>query len=142
MIHMRELIETRLRELVPIQGTLFEAASYSLLAPAKRLRPLLILAGCQCYDIPLRKALDCACALEMIHTYSLIHDDLPSMDDDDFRRGLPTLHKVFGEAVAILTGDYLLTYAFEVLAQISCLTAEERLQLVQCFARAAGAQVW
>jgi geranylgeranyl diphosphate synthase type II len=102
---------------------LLEAMRYSLLAPGKRLRPLLVIlaaevasratSGCQ----PAETALPAACAVEMIHAYSLIHDDLPAMDDDDLRRGMPTCHKRFGEALAILAGDALLTQAFQVLAE-------------------------
>ncbi|HYT89376.1 MAG TPA: farnesyl diphosphate synthase [Gemmataceae bacterium] len=95
---------------------LAEAMRYSLLAPGKRLRPLLVLMACEAGGGRDEIALPAACAVEMIHTYSLIHDDLPAMDDDDLRRGLPTCHKQFGEALAILAGDALLTLAFEVLA--------------------------
>lgn len=105
------LIETRLKQLLNIEDPLLQrAAQYAVLAPAKRLRPQLVIA------IGGTQALDAACAIELIHTYSLIHDDLPSMDDDDERRGQPSLHIREGEAVAILTGDFLLTYAFELLA--------------------------
>jgi geranylgeranyl diphosphate synthase, type II len=94
---------------------LAEAMAYSLFAPGKRLRPLLVILACEASGGTLEQALPAACAVEMIHTYSLIHDDLPAMDDDDLRRGLPTCHKRFGEALAILAGDALLTGAFEVL---------------------------
>jgi geranylgeranyl diphosphate synthase type II len=94
-----------------------EAMSYSLLAGGKRLRPVLTLLACEACGGDPRDALPAACAVEMIHTYSLIHDDLPAMDDDDFRRGRPTNHKMFGEALAILAGDALLTLAFEVIAR-------------------------
>ncbi len=94
-----------------------EAMAYSLLAGGKRLRPLLTLLACEAAGGDATHALPAACALEMVHTYSLIHDDLPAMDDDDFRRGRPTNHKVFGEALAILAGDALLTLAFEVMAR-------------------------
>ena len=97
-------------------GRLFEAMRYSLLAGGKRLRPVLALAACEAVGGALESALGLACAIEMIHTYSLIHDDLPCMDDDDLRRGRPTNHKVFGEAIATLAGDGLLTDAFKVLA--------------------------
>ncbi|MGC3969159.1 MAG: polyprenyl synthetase family protein [Pirellulales bacterium] len=96
--------------------SLADAMRYSLLAPGKRLRPILVLAGCQACGGDLEAALPAACAVEMIHCYSLIHDDLPAMDDDDLRRGNPTNHKVFGEGLAILAGDALLTLAFETLA--------------------------
>jgi geranylgeranyl diphosphate synthase type II len=90
--------------------------SYSLLAPGKRLRPTLAMMACRAAGGDEERALPAACALEMVHTYSLIHDDLPAMDDDDLRRGLLTCHKKFGEALAILAGDGLLTLAFQVLA--------------------------
>lgn len=97
-------------------ATLREAIRHSLLAPGKRLRPLLVLMAAEACGYDLGQAMPAACAVEMIHTYSLIHDDLPAMDDDDLRRGRPTCHAVFGEAVAILAGDALLAQAFEVLA--------------------------
>jgi geranylgeranyl diphosphate synthase type II len=93
---------------------LAEAMGYSLLAPGKRLRPLLVVLACEAAGGTLEGALPAACAVEMVHTYSLVHDDLPAMDDDDLRRGLPTCHKQYGEALAILAGDALLTAAFEV----------------------------
>jgi geranylgeranyl diphosphate synthase type II len=112
------LVEARLREVVPqTPGPLAEAMSYSLLAPGKRLRPLLVLMACEAGGGRDEQALPAACAVEMIHTYSLIHDDLPAMDDDALRRGQPTCHKKFGEALAILAGDALLTLAFQVLAE-------------------------
>jgi geranylgeranyl diphosphate synthase type II len=116
----RALVEAALRQaLQPAPGlpaSLLEAMAYSLLAPGKRLRPLLVLMACEAAGGTDTQALPAACAVEMIHTYSLIHDDLPAMDDDDLRRGMPTSHKKFGEALAILAGDALLTLAFEVLA--------------------------
>lgn len=93
-----------------------DAIRHSLLAPAKRLRPLLVLLACQACGGDPQRALPAACAVEMVHTYSLIHDDLPAMDDDDLRRGRPSCHAQFGEATAILAGDALLTQAFELLA--------------------------
>ena len=93
------------------------AIRYSLLAPGKRLRPILVLMATQACGGQVETALPAACALEMVHAYSLVHDDLPAMDDDDLRRGQPTCHKKFGEATAILAGDALLTLAFEVLAR-------------------------
>jgi geranylgeranyl diphosphate synthase type II len=116
----RLLVEERLRTLVRAgdgcPDELAEAMRYSLLAPGKRLRPLLVLAAAEACGGQKPHALPAACAVEMVHTYSLIHDDLPAMDNDDLRRGLPTCHKKFGEAMAILAGDALLTLAFEVLA--------------------------
>ena len=97
-------------------GTIHQAMRYSIFAGGKRLRPILCIAAAESCEGRMENALPAACAVEMVHTYSLIHDDLPAMDNDDFRRGKPTNHKVYGEAVAILAGDALLTLAFEVLA--------------------------
>ena len=94
-----------------------EAMRYSLLAPGKRLRPMLVLLAAEACGGPIDASMPAACAVEMIHTYSLMHDDLPAMDDDDLRRGRPTCHRAFDEAMAILAGDALLTLAFEVLAK-------------------------
>jgi len=96
--------------------TLHKAMRYSVFAGGKRVRPILLLAACQAVGGDTERAVPAACAMEMIHTYSLIHDDLPAMDDDDFRRGNPTSHKVFGEAIAILAGDALLTEAFRLIS--------------------------
>jgi geranylgeranyl diphosphate synthase, type II len=93
-----------------------KAMRYSVFAGGKRVRPILLLAACQAVGGDIGRAIPAACAMEMIHTYSLIHDDLPAMDDDDFRRGNPTSHKVFGEAIAILAGDALLTEAFKLVS--------------------------
>ncbi|HTY53772.1 MAG TPA: farnesyl diphosphate synthase [Candidatus Binataceae bacterium] len=116
------LIEAALAQALPEQpGTsaarLFEAMRYSLFAGGKRIRPVLALASCEAVGGPIERAIGLACALEMIHTYSMIHDDLPCMDDDDLRRGVPTNHKVYGDAMATLAGDALLTDAFKVLAR-------------------------
>src|SRR3989454_2425086 len=97
--------------------TLHRAMRYSLFAGGKRLRPILCLAASEGCKGNVSEALPFACALECIHTYSLVHDDLPSMDNDDFRRGRPTCHKVFGEGIAVLAGDALLTIAFEIVSQ-------------------------
>jgi geranylgeranyl diphosphate synthase type II len=117
----RALVEERLRAALDSCGdapaVLLEAMSYSLLAPGKRLRPLLVVLATEACGGQDSAAWPAACAVEMIHAYSLIHDDLPAMDDDDLRRGLPTCHKKFGEALAILAGDALLTLAFQVLAE-------------------------
>jgi geranylgeranyl diphosphate synthase type II len=116
----RVLVEAALRKAVRpgngCPGPLADAMCYSLLAPGKRLRPLLAVLACEACGGTGDGALPAACAAEMVHAYSLIHDDLPAMDDDDLRRGLPTCHKKFGEALAILAGDALLTLAFGVLA--------------------------
>jgi len=98
-----------------LQQTVFQAADYSLKAGGKRLRPVLLLEACSLFGGEEKDAMAFACAMEMIHTYSLIHDDLPAMDDDDYRRGKPTNHVVYGEGVAILAGDGLLNYAYEVM---------------------------
>jgi geranylgeranyl diphosphate synthase type II len=118
----RLLINRQLAEYIDRLGSdcpdrLREAMAYSLLAGGKRLRPLLTLLACEAAGGNPQAALPAACAVEMIHTYSLIHDDLPAMDDDSLRRGRPTCHIQFGEAIAILAGDALLTLAFEVLAR-------------------------
>lgn len=96
-----------------------EAMAYSVFAGGKRLRPALVLASCELFGGNIEKALPFACAIEFIHTYSLIHDDLPALDNDDYRRGRLTSHKVFGEDLAILAGDALLSYAFEIMADAS-----------------------
>lgn len=100
-------------------ATIHKAMRYSLFAGGKRLRPILAIAAAEACGGELKSALPAACAVECIHTYSLIHDDLPCMDDDDLRRGRPTSHKVFGEGIAVLAGDALLTIAFEILAAAS-----------------------
>ena len=115
-MQVEEHLRMALRSADKCPPALMEAMSYSLLAPGKRLRPLLVLMASEACGGPDAAALPAACAVEMVHTYSLVHDDLPSMDDDDLRRGLPTCHKKFGEALAILAGDALLTLAFQVLA--------------------------
>ncbi len=121
---------------------LHRAMRYSLFAGGKRLRPVLTLAGCEAAGGEPETALAAACAVEMVHTYSLIHDDLPAMDDDDLRRGVATNHKVFGEALAILAGDALLTLAFGVVADgaASSLQDGTRLQIVGELVRAAGSR--
>ncbi|MEN9204531.1 MAG: polyprenyl synthetase family protein [Thermostichales cyanobacterium SZTDM-1c_bins_54] len=119
---------------------LFESMRYSLMAGGKRLRPILCLAACELVGGSLEQALPTACALEMIHTMSLIHDDLPAMDNDDFRRGKPTNHKVFGEDMAILAGDALLAYAFQYIAQYTQGVAPERvLEVIQRLGAAVAA---
>lgn len=137
---MIENIEKRLRELIPFRDeTIFEAARYALLSSGKRIRPMLTLAAAAVFGADPLTVLDPACAIEMIHTYSLIHDDLPCMDNDDLRRGKPTLHKVYGDAIALLAGDYLLTYAFEVIANAQNLGREQRLQMIKTVAMRAAA---
>ncbi len=117
---------------------LLDAERYSLFAGGKRIRPMLTLAFCRLLGGEEEAALPFACAVEMIHTYSLIHDDLPCMDDDDLRRGKPTNHKVFGEATALLAGDALLTGAFEVAASNVAAGAEASAKAVAYLASSAG----
>ena len=119
------------------QKVLFEAMRYSLLAGGKRIRPILTLDFCRMCGGNWENAIAFACAVEMIHTYSLIHDDLPCMDDDDYRRGLPTNHKVFGEAIAVLSGDALLTAAFSAIAKSSH-SAAIRIRAVEILSECAG----
>ena len=111
------LIEHLLAMPSGLEARVYEAMRYSVLAPGKRLRPLLVLAGARLFGVARGSALQVAAAIEMVHAYSLIHDDLPAMDNSDLRRGRPTCHKQFDEATAVLAGDGLLTMAFEVLAQ-------------------------
>jgi len=120
-------------------ATLFEAGAYSLKLGGKRIRPTLCYAAARALDMPNESGLDhVASALEMIHTYSLIHDDLPAMDDDDLRRGKPSLHKAYDEATAILVGDGLQARAFELLADAPGLSAEQKIVMVKVLAQAAG----
>lgn len=122
---------------VPYQE-LYDAMRYSLLAGGKRLRPILTMEVCRMCGGAVETALPLGCAVEMVHTYSLIHDDLPAMDNDDLRRGKPTNHKVFGEATAILAGDALLTGAFERIVTAPGLTDAQRVNAVQTLSAAAG----
>lgn len=136
------LLEEHLNRILPESTlpyyTLFSAARYSLLGGGKRLRPILLIATAEALGAPLNKALSAASAIELVHTYSMIHDDLPCMDDDNFRRGKPSLHKAFSEAHAVLAGDFLLSYAFELLAEDTGLTAEQRIKLVSLLSRGCG----
>ena len=119
------------------QKILFSAMRYSLLAGGKRLRPIFVFDFCKMCGGDWRRAIPFAAAVEMIHTYSLIHDDLPCMDNDDYRRGMPTNHKVYGEAIAVLAGDGLLTAAFSCLAKAG-FTAQTRIRAVEVLADCAG----
>ena len=140
----QRLIDQHLDRLVPEKDVpynqLFKAARYSLLGRGKRLRPILALATCETLGGLEDVSLTPVCALELIHTYSLIHDDLPCMDNDDFRRGQPTLHKVFPEGLALLAGDFLLTFAFELLACSPGLTNEQKVKLMKILAQKSGSQ--
>ncbi len=136
------LIEQRLDAIVTentdIIAILYSSARYSLLGGGKRIRPLLMIATTEMLGGDKDAALTPACALEMIHTYSLIHDDLPCMDDDDIRRNKPSLHIAYDEATAILAGDFLLTSAFEVLTTTPSLTPQQKTSLVATIAKRAG----
>jgi geranylgeranyl diphosphate synthase, type II len=138
----RELTDARLDTLVPAAdlepSLVHQAMRWSLFAGGKRLRPALVLAAGRAFGSTDAQLLNTACALEMIHTYSLIHDDLPSMDDDELRRGRPTCHIRFDEATAILAGDALQTLAFQVIAEDESLSAEARVRVVSEVSRAAG----
>ena len=140
----RALVDGALERVLPSEDavpvTLHRAMRYSVLAPGKRLRPTLVIAGAEAVGGDAKGVLDTACALELIHAYSLIHDDLPAMDDDDFRRGRLTNHKVFGEAMAILAGDALLTLAFRLVADNAARLSDPRLiaRVVADVADAAG----
>ncbi|PLX95608.1 MAG: polyprenyl synthetase [Desulfuromonas sp.] len=140
-----ERITTALESLTPSAETLpaqlHEAMRYSLLAGGKRIRPVLLLAACEAVGGENEAALPIACALEMIHTYSLVHDDLPAMDNDDYRRGRLTNHKVYGEATAVLAGDALLTEAFIHLsdpARTAAIPPQTLLEVIHIMARCAG----
>ncbi len=140
----REMVDAALERLLPADesgGRILEAMRYSLFAGGKRLRPILCLAGAEAVGGQAERVMFCACALEMIHTYSLIHDDLPAMDDDQLRRGVPTNHTVYGEGLAVLAGDGLLTQAGVLLSdpeQVSGLDPQKVLAATQVVMRAAG----
>src|SRR5579872_3826427 len=147
LAHQQKRVDAALDRWVPAEpqdpSIIHRAMRYSLFAGGKRIRPLLAMAaaeavcnnpdGDRVYGVA-----DAACALELIHTYSLIHDDLPALDNDDLRRGRPTCHKVFGDAMAILAGDALLTLAFEALSKLPDVDAERRVQLVYELSTASG----
>jgi geranylgeranyl pyrophosphate synthase len=139
---LRLQVDRRLAELIPgpgeEPGRLGEAAHYALLAPGKRFRPLLTLLTAEAFGAPVGRALDMACAMEMVHAASLVLDDLPSMDDARLRRGRPTTHRVYGEADAILASVGLLTQAFSVIAADQGIAAEDRSALVVSLASAVG----
>src|SRR6202140_1161229 len=139
--HQQKLVDAALNRWVPAESqnpsTIHRAMRYSLFAGGKRIRPLLAIAAAEAVsDAPVGIE-SCACALEIIHTYSLIHDDLPALDNDDLRRGRPTCHQAFGEALAILAGDALQTRANEVLARLKC-PAEARVRIIEEIARGTG----
>ncbi len=131
-------LDTLLAEHDVPYNQLFKAARYAVLGGGKRLRPLLVLSAAEVCNGFISKALSAACAIEMIHAYSLIHDDLPCMDDDDFRRGRPSLHRAFPESLAVLTGDFLLTYAFEIISKDPLLSPEIKIKLINLLSHNAG----
>ncbi len=139
------LVDSSLDRFLPGVDTLptrlHAAMRYSVFAGGKRIRPILMLAACEAVGGEMKKVLPAACAIEMVHSYSLIHDDLPAMDDDDFRRGNPTNHKVYGEATAILAGDGLLTEAFILLSNKNIwgdIPAEQSLEVINIIAKGSG----
>jgi geranylgeranyl diphosphate synthase type II len=153
LIQQQQLVDAELDRLAPAEATppetIHRAMRYSLFAGGKRIRPILCMEAARAVSSDAAGAETAACALEMIHTYSLIHDDLPALDNDDLRRGKPTCHKVFGEAMAILAGDALLTLAFRVLAAIESVDAVAKARMILELATASGTpggmiagQVW
>jgi geranylgeranyl diphosphate synthase type II len=144
LVSRQKLIERALDSYLPKANTkpatLHRAMRYSLFAGGKRLRPILCLAAAEACAGKIGNALPLACALECIHTYSLVHDDLPSMDNDDFRRGRPTCHKIFGDGIAILAGDALLTIAFEIVSNAKPTSRYNTSMLLREIAVAAGSQ--
>ena len=144
LVSRQKLVERALDRYLPKANTkpatLHRAMRYSLFAGGKRLRPILCLAAAEACGGKIGNALPLACALECIHTYSLVHDDLPSMDNDDFRRGRPTCHKIFGDGIAILAGDALLTIAFEIASNAKPTSRYDTSILLREIAVAAGSQ--
>ena len=145
--YMQRKIELINRELdgiyaenIALNATLAKSMNYSLMAGGKRLRPILVMAAADAVGADGEKFLHLATSIEMIHTYSLIHDDLPAMDNDDYRRGKLTNHKVFGDGIAVLAGDALLTLAFEVIADSPNVDTEKKLKVIKEMSHAAGAE--
>ena len=136
-----KLIEENLDRFLEVKypEDIFKSMRYSVLAEGKRLRPVMCLEACRVFGGDIEKAIPTACAIEMLHAQSLIHDDLPCMDNDDYRRGKLTNHKVFGEAMAVLAGDALLSFAPQLIIQKTDLPAEVKLKLVEEYCAAAGA---
>jgi len=141
LVRQQQLVDAELDRLVPPEATapatIHRAMRYSLFAGGKRIRPILCLEAARTICDECKGAVSAACALELIHTYSLIHDDLPALDNDDYRRGKLTNHKVFGEAIAVLAGDALLTLAFEVLAKLQA-PYDRRTRMLAELATASG----
>jgi farnesyl diphosphate synthase len=145
MHQVAELLQSTMNDILPhsseevMESKLFDAMRYTTLSPGKRLRPFLTITTADVFGVSLESSMRTAAAIEFIHSYSLIHDDLPAMDNDDYRRGQPSCHKKFSEATAILTGDALLTLAFEVLSDEATHSSPiVRLELINKIARAAG----
>src|SRR6266850_1963132 len=138
----RLTVDAALEEFLPQESarpaSIHQAMRYSVFAGGKRIRPILCIETARVFTPDIAAALHPACAIEMIHTYSLIHDDLPCMDNDDFRRGKLTLHKVYPEGHAVLTGDFLLTYAFQVLSEAPFLTTDQKIRLIHLLAMNSG----
>jgi geranylgeranyl diphosphate synthase, type II len=142
LVEQQQLVERALDEWVPGENvepsSIHKAIRYSLFAGGKRIRPVLAMAVARAVSAAPEGVENAAATLEMIHTYSLIHDDLPAMDNDDLRRGRPTCHKVFGDAIAILAGDALCTLAFEVLSRLPSIGPERKIHLIEELSRASG----
>ncbi|MCP4646306.1 MAG: polyprenyl synthetase family protein, partial [bacterium] len=142
LISKNRLVNSALNEILNnTSSRIAKAMHYSLMAGGKRIRPVLCIAAAEAVGGKAEDVLPAACAIEMIHTYSLIHDDLPAMDNDDLRRGKPTCHVAYDEATAILAGDALLTLAFQTLSSVKCKTEKQALQLlnvIQIIAQASG----
>jgi geranylgeranyl diphosphate synthase, type II len=142
LVEQQQLVERALDEWVPGENvepsSIHKAIRYSLFAGGKRIRPVLAMAAARAVSAAPEGVENAAATLEMIHTYSLIHDDLPAMDNDDLRRGRPTCHKVFGDAIAILAGDALCTLAFEVLSRLPSIGPERKIHLIEELSRASG----
>ena len=135
---IEQWLSTVLNSPIPEYKRLYEAMNYSLLQGGKRIRPILTKAVLEAMKVDASLYKEFLCALECIHTYSLIHDDLPAMDNDDYRRGNLTNHKVYGDGMAILAGDGLLTYAFQLCSENTTASAEQKIKAIQCLATAAG----
>jgi geranylgeranyl diphosphate synthase, type II len=142
LVEQQRLVDAALDRLAPPESalpeTIHRAMRYSLFAGGKRIRPILCLQAAAAVSDHAPSVINAACSLEMIHTYSLIHDDLPALDNDDFRRGKPTCHKVFGEAMAILAGDALFTLAIQTLVKIEALEAARKVALIEELSFASG----
>ena len=135
---IEQWLSTVLHSPIPEYKRLYEAMNYSLLQGGKRIRPILTKAVLDAMKVDASLYKEFLCALECIHTYSLIHDDLPAMDNDDYRRGNLTNHKIYGDGMAILAGDGLLTYAFQLCSENTTASAEQKIKAIQCLATAAG----